>query len=137
MATPSFADKIRSWDLRNNNLKPRLPDIPEAKDFQAQLEALIASAKTLDAEQNDLRGRLQETTRLRQETVLEGEDLKGRLAATLRARLGFKAEALLAFGLPPRRPRKRRTTAPADPTTPVQPAPEVATEAHPPTRIGI
>jgi hypothetical protein len=125
MANTSFADKIRNWDLLNTNLKPVLPDMPEARDFQTRLEALIASAKVLDSEQNDLRGRLQEKTRLRQQAVLEGEDLRGRLAASLRSRLGFKAESLLAFGLPPRRRRRKKATSgtPISPATPAGPSP--------------
>ena len=122
MPNPSFADKIRSWDLLNTNLKPHLPDMPEAKDFQVQFEALIASAKTLDSQQSDLRGKVQEATRLRLEAVQQAEDLKGRLAALLRARFGFKAETLLSFGLPPRRARRRKAkTTPADPANPVTP----------------
>ena len=72
----------------------------------------------MDSRQQDLRGSLQETVRQRKELEKRGKVLRSLLASLLRGSLGFDNQTLLAFGVKPRRPRKK---APGD--TP-QPGPQ-------------
>jgi hypothetical protein len=108
----SFRKIVSFCELLNSNLKTHLPDMPHLQEESAGLDALVTQAKALDNEQQLLRGRLGEITRLRREAELRGQDLRSRVAAQLRGKLGFKNENLLGFGIPP---RKRARKKPADP----------------------
>jgi chromosome segregation ATPase len=109
MATFTLAKLIADWDLLNTALQSHLTDLPFLKDKAAELDALVAEAKEMDTQQQDLRGALQETVRQRQELEKRGKDLHLRVAALLRGSLGFDNQKLLGFGLKPRRPRRKKT----------------------------
>jgi hypothetical protein len=119
MATITLAKLISDWELLNTALQPHLTDMPFLKDKTTELEGLIAEAKGMDTKQQDLRGSLQETVRQRRDLEKQGKALRSQLAALLRGSLGFDNQTLLAFGVKPRRPRKKK--APGD--TP-QPGPQ-------------
>ena len=130
----SFQKIVTDCELLNSTLKPQLPEMPHLQDESAGLETLIVEAKTLSNEQQVLRGRLQEITRLRREAELRSQDLRSRIVAQLRGKLGFKNENLLGYGIVPRKkvrkkPEKKKapgaTPAPQAPA----PAPEAGTEA--------
>ena len=72
----------------------------------------------MDTQQQDLRGSLQETVRLRQGLEKQGTQAHLQIAAILRGNLGFDNQTLLGFGLKPRRPRRKKTPAPAPQTEP-------------------
>src|SRR4028118_1494611 len=95
-------------------LKPQLEELPHLKEESIGLDELIVELKGLDQEQQTLRGRLKEITRLRQEAELRGQQLRSRIAAQLRGKLGFKNENLTAFGIIPRK-RVLRRRSPATP----------------------
>jgi len=118
MATVTLAKLVSDWELLNAAVQPHLTDMPFLKDKATELEGLIAEAKGMDTKQQDLRGSLQETVRQRRELEKRGKTLQSRLAAMLRGSLGFDNQTLLAFGVKPRRPRKK---APAE-TPATQPA---------------
>ena len=111
MANTTLAKLISDWELLNAALQPHLTDMPFLKDKAAELEGLIAEAKGMDTKQQDLRGTLQETVRQRRELEKRGKVLQSRLAALLRGSLGFDNQTLLAFGVKPRRPRKKKAPA--------------------------
>ncbi len=119
MATTTLAKLISDWELLNTALQPHLTDMPFLKDKATELDGLIAQAKGMDTKQQDLRGTLQQTVKERQDLEKRGTALRSELAALLRGSLGFDNQTLLAFGVKPRRPRKKK--APGD--TP-QPAPQ-------------
>ena len=108
MATITLAKLISDWELLNAALQPHLTDMPFLKDKATELEGLIAEAKGMDTRQQDLRGTLQETVRQRRELEKRGKVVKSLLAALLRGTLGFDNQTLLAFGVKPRRPRKKK-----------------------------
>jgi regulator of replication initiation timing len=112
----TFAKKVTEWDLLNNNIKPHLAEMPYLQEIVTGLETLIAEAKTLDAEQEAARGRLQDMVQRRQEVEKEGEALRSRVASHLRGSFGFTSNDLVKFGVRPRRtgprgPRKAKTPA--------------------------
>jgi hypothetical protein len=121
MATVALAKLISDWELLNAALQPHLTDMPYLKDMATELQGLIADAKGMDAKQQDLRGSLQETVRQRQILQKQGGSLHLRLGSMLRGNLGFDNQTLLGFGFKPRRPRRKKTPAPAD-TPPPEPA---------------
>lgn len=132
----SFRKIVSFCELLSTNLKPHLPDMPHLQEESAGLDALVTDAKALDNEQQILRGRLKEITRLRRESELRGQDLRSRVAAQLRGKLGFENENLLGFGIPPRkRVRKKPETqvkpVPADPVPAKGAAPPALADPEP------
>ena len=130
----SFQKIVTDCELLNSTLKPQLTEMPHLQDESTGLETLIEEAKTLSNEQQVLRGRLQEITRLRREAELRGQDLRSRIVAQLRGKLGFKNENLLGYGISPRKKvRKKLEKKKVSGATPIPQTsatvPEAGTEA--------
>jgi hypothetical protein len=121
MATVALAKLISDWELLNTALQSHLTDMPYLKDMVTELQGLITDAKDMDTKQQNLRGSLQETVRQRKILVKQGGSLHLRVGSMLKGNLGFDNQTLLGFGLKPRRPRRKKTPAPAD-----TPPPETA-----------
>lgn len=115
MAGIALAKYIADWDLLLGALKPLLADLPHLSLNAQELENLLAEARSLDMEQQSLRGRLQDTVKRRRGVEQRGRDLRSRLAAQLRGTLGFDNDTLLGFGVPPRRARRKKKTEPVPP----------------------
>jgi hypothetical protein len=120
----SYQKTISHCELLNMTLKPQLEELPHLKEESVGLDELIVELKGLDQEQQTLRGRLKEITRLRQEAELRGQQLRSRIAAQLRGKLGFKNENLMSFGILPLRRDNRRRTVTKPPVDPVDPPAE-------------
>lgn len=116
MAGYTLAKYIADWDLLLGALRPRLADLPYLNAQSQELESLLAEARSLDQEQQGLRGRFQDTVKRRREVERRGRDLRNRLAAQLRGALGFDNDTLLGFGVPPRRARRKKAA--TEPTPP-------------------
>jgi hypothetical protein len=127
MAGYTLAKYIADWDLLLGALKPRLADLPHLNAHSQELEGLLAEARSLDQDQQSLRGQLQDTVKRRRNIERRGRDLRSRLAAQLRGALGFDNDTLLGFGVPPRRARRKKTT--TEPTAPPE-NPEVKGSAQ-------
>ena len=110
MANFTLAKLISDWELLNAALQPHLTDLPYLRDKATELEGLITEAKEMDTRQQDLRGNLQETVRLRKELQKRGTSVHLHLAALLRGSFGFDNQTLLGFGLKPRRPRRKKSS---------------------------
>lgn len=118
----SFQKIVTDCELLNSTLKPQLTEMPHLQDESTGLDTLIVEAKTLLNEQEVLRGRLREITRLRREAELRSQDLRSRIVAQLRGKLGFTNENLLGFGIAPRkRVRKKPETKKPPAATPAPP----------------
>ena len=116
MAGISYARTVADCQLMAAALEALLGDMPHLNTEHAELLAFLGEVQELARLQEDLKGQLQQMTRLRRESERRGQDLRSRVAAQLRGKLGFKNETLLRFGVPPRRARIRRT--PDEPTKP-------------------
>lgn len=114
MAGITLAKYIADWELLSTALRPHLAAMPFLNDNAAELDILLSEAKFLDALQQELRGRLQQTVKQRLELERRGRNLRSRTAAILRGNLGFDNQTLLSFGIPPRRPVRRKATPPAE-----------------------
>lgn len=121
MAGITFSKRVTHWDHTAGAVRSKSDEMPEAIPMLESLEKLVGDARALLREQEELRGRLRKTVRLRQEMEAEGEEMKNRLAAYLQARLGFKDETLIGFGVP-FRTRRRRTTKKKKPEAAAPPA---------------
>ena len=110
-----FANRITNWEVFNSNLKPFLPELPFLQSISTEMETLITEAKSLDSEQEIARGRLQEIVHRRQELEKRGDDLRNRAASHLKGTFGFTSDALVKFGVRPRKtgPRGPRKAKPA------------------------
>ena len=111
-----YQKTVAYCELLSTTLKPQLEDLPHLKDESESLDTLIVELKDLDSQQQALRARLREIIRLRQEAERRGRSLRSRIAAQLQGKLGFTNENLLAFGITPRKPGRRRTATPATTT---------------------
>lgn len=126
MPTLSFQKIVSMAELLNLALKPRLAEWPFLQGESADIDEILVEAKALDQENQQIKGRFRELTRLRREAESRTLDLRSRVAAQLRGKLGFTNENLLAFGIPPRkRPRK--------PPTVQEPPSEIVQDAAPKT----
>lgn len=131
----SFQKIVTDCELLNSTLKPQLPEMPHLQDESTGLDTLIVEAKTLSNEQEVLRGRLREITRLRREAELRSQDLRSRIVAQLRGKLGFNNENLLGYGIAPRkrvRKKSEKKKAPGATPAPQNPAPSPAASAETP-----
>ncbi|HWM89355.1 MAG TPA: hypothetical protein VN493_01160 [Thermoanaerobaculia bacterium] len=114
----SFNKIIRDCELLTANLPEYLEQYPDLQPDADELDELVAGAKDLDNEQEKLRGRLRQITRLRKDAELHSRDVRSRLVAQLRGKLGFENEQLLELGIPVRRPSRRRKPEPPAPPPP-------------------
>ncbi len=115
-----FANRIINWEMFNSNLKPFLLELPFLQTLSTEMESLIGEAKILDSEQEVARGRLQEIVHRRQDLEKRGDDLRNRVASHLKGTYGFSSDALVKFGVRPRKtgPRGPRKAKPAATTAP-------------------
>jgi hypothetical protein len=114
----SFQKTISYCELLSLTLKPQLETLPHLRDESVSLDGLIVELKGLDAEQQALKGRLQEIIHLRQGAEVRGQKLRSRIAAQIQGKLGFTNENLHAFGITPRKTTRRRRAVKPDETAP-------------------
>lgn len=116
MANNLTGEKIANWQVTCDAIEPELTNHPELSEHHSKLIGFIEEGESLQVEQKSLRARLQIINRRRREIAEDGEQLRMRVAAALQAKLGFRNEMLISFGVKPRRTPRR--------TTPVEPPPE-------------
>ncbi|HEX7186397.1 MAG TPA: hypothetical protein VF756_31535 [Thermoanaerobaculia bacterium] len=108
----SYQKTVAYCELLSSTLKPQLEEMPHLKGDSESLDLVIAELKELDSQQQALKARLQEITHLRQDAERRGQSLRSRIAAQIQGRLGFTNESLLAYGINPRKPGRRRAATP-------------------------
>jgi hypothetical protein len=111
MSTVTFAENIRRMELLVANLTAVLDEVPQSRDKHTALNALLVNAKQLDDEEEQLLGRLRETTARRRELTAEGTRIRRELGATLQAHYGFDNEKLIQFGIRPQARTRRKAAA--------------------------
>ena len=126
----SSAEKFSRWGITASNLREHLEEMPHVAADLAEMDGLLTQARTLESQQEAIRGQAREVTAQLKELAKSGEKLRSRLRSHLQAKFGPTSENLRKFGFAPRRiPRRTRVTetpapgtgtpAPAD-TTPTQ-----------------
>lgn len=117
----SFGEKLSSWELIDTNLEPHLAEMPHIEPIVTELKGVITEAKSIESEQELVRGRLRDLVRRRQEVEKKGENLRRRAAAHLKGTFGFTSEQLIQFGIAPRPRRVVRKNRKPQTVAPVQP----------------
>jgi hypothetical protein len=110
MPALSFQKIVTQAELMNTTLKPQLAEMPHLTGESEAIDQLLTDVKALGQEQETLKGRLKEITRLRKEAERRGTDLRSRVAAQLKGKLGFANENLLAYGITPRKRERKSPT---------------------------
>jgi hypothetical protein len=108
MSPASFAENIRRMELLVANLTSVLEEMPQGKDKHTALNGLLVRAKQFDDEEEQLRGRLRETTAKRRELTAESRRIRRELGAILQAHYGFDNEKLIQFGIRPQARSRRK-----------------------------
>jgi len=101
-------------ELLSTTLKSHLEQMPHLTTESEGLDGLITELKDLSSEQEALKGRSREVSRLRREVEQRSQVMRSRIIAQLQGKLGFKNETLLAFGITPRKTRRRKATTPPE-----------------------
>jgi hypothetical protein len=101
-------------ELLSTTLKSQLEQMPHLTTESEGLDELITQLKDLSSEQEALKGRSREVSRLRREVEQRSQVMRSRIVAQLQGKLGFKNETLLAFGITPRKTRRRKATTPPE-----------------------
>jgi len=108
MATKRFKEKIVDSQVLYDNVAPRLTDLPQLADHHKALGDVLAQARTLEGQQETLKGQLRDLNDRRQKVAEQAADLRRRLTAGLQAALGPDSKALLELGIQPRPVARRR-----------------------------
>jgi hypothetical protein len=126
----SFAERFARWDLLLSQLK-QTQGLTHLAEDQRRIEELLAEARTLEVEQEGLRGASRKITARLRVISKEGDTLRSRVGAKLQGEYGFRSEELIRFGFKPRQiPRRRKKEEPPPPgTTPPQPSAKEAAQA--------
>jgi chaperonin cofactor prefoldin len=115
----SSAEKFSRWAVTASNIREHLEEMPHVEADLAEMDGMIAEARTLESQQEALRGQAREVTAQLRELAKNGERLRSRLRSHLQAKFGPTSESLLKFGFRPRRtPRRAPST-----EVPEKPAP--------------
>jgi hypothetical protein len=116
MSTSLTGEKIANWQVTCDAIESELTNFPEVQEHHADLIGFIEEGEALQVQQRGLMSQLRIINRRRREIAEDGEQLRMRISAALQAKLGFRNELLISFGVKPRRTPRR--------TTPVDPPPE-------------
>jgi hypothetical protein len=118
MARFRFPDQLHQWELLNAAAKSVLGDLPSLRARQEELEVMIARARTFHQGEEALRSQLREVVHSRQALQNDGHVVARRLESMLKGELGFTTDRLIAFGIKPFKPSRRRQQDEPTPTPP-------------------
>ena len=115
----SLAEKFSRWGVTASNLKEHLEEMPHVAADLGEMDRMVSEARTLESQQEAIRGQAREISSQLKELAKEGEKLRARLRSHLQAKFGPTSEALRKFGFAPRRiPRRTRVTETPEPEAP-------------------
>jgi hypothetical protein len=107
----ALSDVLQGWDLLSGNLKKNTQELPQLQELGSELFDIREETLRLSAEHKKLQAETQIASRKLQETVQKGKSLERRLRSHLKGVYGDRAEALIKFGIQPRRdPRRKKGT---------------------------
>lgn len=109
----SFKESLAAWRAMAENVAARLDEMPQLKESQAALLALVERSEELLALASHHEAKLREVNHLKAVAFGEGRDLRNQLAAGLQGALGRRDPQLAAFGVSPAPPLGRKRNRPA------------------------
>ena len=104
----SFTERVTRWQVLVENLR-QAEGLSHIAADQQQLEERLAEARGLENKLEDLRSQFRAHTARARKLVLEGDSLRARIGASLQSKHGFTSEALIKYGIKPRRVPRRRS----------------------------
>ena len=108
---PNVATRVRRWELTSNATRMLAETFPFLVPEQQFLETAVRNFKQIQDQEEAIRAQLEVLQRRRREVVQDGTHSNNRLVALLRGHFGLDSEQLIAFGIEPERPRRRRPAA--------------------------
>ena len=108
MSTDTLSKEIGGWQAAVTNINARLPELPQLGPTVQELEGVIVEGTEIQSLQDVQRSELRETNRRSREIRRRGRSLRNKLAAGVQSVFGVDSMALVAFGVKPRLPTKRR-----------------------------
>jgi len=97
----SFKESLVVWRTMAETVGARLAEMPDLRETQEELLALVQRSHRLLALASRHEARLREANRQKRLAFAQGRKLRNKLAFLLRGRLGPHDPELLAFGVPP------------------------------------
>jgi hypothetical protein len=126
----SSAERTTRWDVLVTNLKPDVPEMPHVAEDVKALEDLMAQARFLQTQQEEMRSQTRSSSDQLKKVLIEGDKLRSRLGSTLRGKLGFADAKLVKYGFKPLRRRRKSNNQQAAAGTPAGTSP-AAPDTHP------
>jgi hypothetical protein len=114
----SFAQRMARWEVLVEHVKEDAVALPYLATEVAELERLLGAARQTGLKQEALRAGKQGLTAELVEIGRQADILRGRMRAILNGKLGFTEQALLRYGLTPRRVPRRQPKAETKPNSP-------------------
>lgn len=122
MPKSAIADFVHQWEKMTTNVKTNAAELPpHIALYSEPLAELLAQFKAVGAAKDVRRAAKQQEVKESKELQKQGVKLASKLARALEAHHGKDSEELLAYGIPPRRPPKRKRTGPAGTPPPDNP----------------
>lgn len=119
----SYASIFREWESLSDSCIQNEALLPGMEPLRDDLRAVLAEARVLKGNQENLEGNRQALTQQLKATVERGREAVRKVRAFAKVRLGSKSEHLRQFGIMPIRKRPRKLK-PAE----VKPAPTSVAE---------
>jgi len=107
---------FRDWEALLGAVTRNASLLPAADSLRTALEAVLAKARDMKVQQEDLEGKRQATTQALQQLVDDGREAARKLRAHVVSALGSRTELLKQFGIPTRRRRSKKTPEESLPT---------------------
>ena len=108
----SFKASLSAWRSMAGNLAAHLDEMPQLRDLQEALQAIVDRGTALIVESSAHEASLRAVNHEKTVVFEEGRELRNQLAVGLQAAMGLHSERLLEFGVRPR-PRETRRNRPS------------------------
>lgn len=118
MSKESYALHVQEWERMANGIAEYAAELHHLQEHGAELEAVLAEARSLKLKQLQLQGELGETNHKLANTLARGRDLAAAARLSIKGKLGQDNPLLYKFGLNPRRGSRRSKPAPNPDTVP-------------------
>jgi len=122
----AYADLFRDWEGVSGACSQNATLLPKSEALRPELDAILAQAKDLKIQQENLAGNRQAMTQRLVALVNTGREIARKLRNQIKVELGSKSEHLVQFGVAPLRKKVRKAAAVK------KPAPEVTVPPAPP-----
>jgi hypothetical protein len=121
----AYADLFRDWEGVSGACAQNATLLPKSEALRPELDTILAQARDLKIQQENLSGNSQAMTQRLVQLVATGREVARKLRNQIKVELGSKSEHLVQFGIAPLRKHVRKTKVVKPPTaaTPEPPAP--------------